>query len=87
VFFQSTEDEDTKAHVNILEKAFRASQTAAVQRELNQLRRNGVAGKALLKSLTRIYHQHKVQQRAELIEQTEHSSEQVPRIVCSEGLS
>lgn len=86
VFFQSTEDEDMKGQINILEKAFRASQTAAVQRELNQLRRNGVMGKVLLKSLTRIYHQHKVQQRVDASGPLDSSSDSIPQIVCSEGL-
>ncbi|MDI6802752.1 MAG: phospholipase D-like domain-containing protein [Bacteroidota bacterium] len=86
VMFQLSDDEETKAQINILDKAFRKSQTVAVQRELNLLRRNGIIGKPLLKSLTRIYHQHKVQQRIELIEQSSNPSEDIPRIVCSEGL-
>ena len=86
ILFQATDDEDTKTQINILEKAFRASQTGAVQRELNFLRRNGITGKALLKSLSRIYHQHRVQQRLELLETSENASEEVPRIVSSESL-
>ncbi len=87
VLFQSTDDEDARAQINLLEKAFRASQTAAVQRELNLLRRNGVAGTLLLKTLTRIYHQHRIQERLEVVEDSANISADTPRIVCSEALN
>ena len=82
--FSRSEDEDEKAQINTMEKAFRMSPSAAVSRELNTLRRNGVTGAALLKTLITVYHQHRLSERAE-----QHPSEgdnEIPRIVCSEAL-
>ena len=85
VLFSRTEDEEAKEQINVLEKAFRMSPTAAVKRELNLLRRSGVVGDALLKSLGNIYHQHRLGDR---IEQggTVMEKEEIPRVVCSEAL-
>src|SRR5205085_11412307 len=58
VLFGSTTDEDAKAQINILEKAFRSPATTAINRELSLVRRNGMTGQALLQNLSRIYHQH-----------------------------
>lgn len=57
-----TADEDVIAQVNILEKAFRGTITMAVNCELNLLRRNGVAGQELFKTLIRIYQQHNMRE-------------------------
>jgi superfamily II DNA/RNA helicase len=86
VLFQASQDEDEKAQINILEKAFRLSQTSAVNRELNLFRRNGVSGKPLLKSLSRLYHQHNIQERIDTLNELENRSKEIPRIVCSEAL-
>ncbi|MFH0988929.1 MAG: hypothetical protein V1799_02825 [bacterium] len=86
MLFKIAEDEDEKAQINILEKAFRSSQTSAVNRELNLLRRNGVTGKSLLKSLSRLYHQHNIQERIDSADELENRSKDIPRIVCSEAL-
>ena len=83
ILFQATGDEEMKTQINILEKAFRASQTAAVQRDLNLLRRNGVTGKVLLKALTRLYHQHRIQERLDFADEGEQISKEIPKIVCS----
>ena len=78
-------DDDTKARLNILEKAFRMSPSPAVNKKLNFLRRNGVVGESLLKSLTDIYHEHSLHERLDqkdvFIE-----TEEIPRIICSEAL-
>lgn len=85
VFFGATEDEDVKAQINILEKAFRGPINQAIARELNQLRRNGVTGEDLLKHLGRLYHQHNMREWAD--RRSLHLEDQpVPKIVCSEGL-
>jgi superfamily II DNA/RNA helicase len=85
IFFEAISDEDVKAQINILEKAFRGTITTAINRELNLLRRNGVTGQDLLKNLTRIYHQHSMR---ELLDRRGLQLEDhpIPRIVCSEGL-
>jgi len=84
VLFETISDEDIKAQINILEKAFRGTITTAINRELNLLRRNGVTGQELLKSLTRIYHQHSMR---ELLDRRSLQLEDhpIPKIVCSEG--
>jgi hypothetical protein len=83
--FSRTEDEDEKARINEMEKAFRLTPTAAVLKELNLLRRSGVTGAALLKTLINIYHQHHLSERLEQdgvrVEKID-----VPRIICSEAL-
>jgi HKD family nuclease/superfamily II DNA or RNA helicase len=84
VLFESTQDENIKQNVNVLEKVFRGALTGAVKRELNQLRRNSVAGEGLLKILIRIYDQHNLKdassQRSLGI-----ADRAVPRIICSEA--
>ena len=76
---------DTKARLNILEKAFRMSPSPAVNKKLNFLRRNGMVGESLLKSLTDVYHEHSLHDRLDqkdvFIE-----TEEIPRIICSEAL-
>ena len=85
VLFGATEDEDQKAQINVLERAFRASTTEAVNRELNYLRRNAITGDLLLRHLTRIYHQHNMKEwldRRSLML----AEDPLPLIVCSEKL-
>jgi hypothetical protein len=85
ILFGATTDEDEKAQVNILEKAFRGPMLPALNRELNLLRRNGVTGPELLKALVRLYHQHNMRdwldRRSPQLE-----DQQIPKIVCSEAL-
>ncbi len=46
ILFGATTDEDEKAQINILEKAFRGPMLPALNRELNLLRRNVLAAEA-----------------------------------------
>jgi len=85
VLFGLKDDEDAKSQINILEKAFRGPITNAVNRELNLLRKNGVTGEALLKSLARIYHQHNLRELSDRI-RLQLEEQPIPKIVCSEGL-
>lgn len=83
--FSLTMDEDEKAQINLLEKAFRGPITTAINRELNFLRKNGVRHRDLLKSLGQIYFQHTMQDwvgsRNRRI-----GDDEIPRVICSEGL-
>ncbi|MGP8199379.1 MAG: helicase-related protein [Limisphaerales bacterium] len=85
VLFGSIADEDQKAMVNVLEKAFRGAITRAVTREVNLLRRNGVHGQPLLKALARIYEQHNLRDWLDR-RSLQATTRPVPRIVCSEAL-
>jgi len=84
MLFEVTEDEEIKQNVNVLEKVLRGTLTGAVQRELNQLRRNSVTGDGLLKSLIRIYDQHNLKD-ASTRRSLEAEDRPVPRIICSEA--
>ncbi len=84
VLFKQDTDEDVRAQINILERAFREPLTAAMKRELNRIRRNGINGKYLLKTLTDLYLQHNMRNwmdRSPEIEQ-----QPIPRLICSEAL-
>lgn len=85
VLFGATTDEDLKAQINILEKAFRGPVTTALNRELNRIRRNGITGQNLLKTLIDLYHHHNMKdwldRRSLQLEE-----QPIPKIVCSEAL-
>jgi HD-like signal output (HDOD) protein len=85
VLFNAIDDEDIKAQINILETAFRGTMTKALAQELNRLRRNGITGQSLLKSLGELYYQHCMR---EWIDRRGFQIEEQPSpvIVCSEGL-
>lgn len=85
VLFSQSDDEDRKYQINELEKAFHMSPTGAVGKELNSLRRNGVTGENLLKTLITIYHQHRLKERLEQPLSSKDKAE-IPRIICSEAL-
>jgi superfamily II DNA/RNA helicase len=78
--FERTDDEDVKAQINLLEEAFRMTPTQAVKKELNLIRRNGVVGKTLLKNLSDIYFQHRLEDRVNALESAR-KKEDIPRIV------
>jgi hypothetical protein len=80
------EDTDLKAQVVKLEEAFKWPVTAALRRQLNTLRRNGVIGPVLIRSLTDLYHDHGLHERVyEESRLHEQESEEFPRIICSEA--
>jgi superfamily II DNA/RNA helicase len=85
VLFRASEDEDQKGQIIFIEKAFRSPLTKALQRELNLLRKNGVHGEALLKSLKRLYDQHDLRDWLDRIS-GQSNQDDYPRIVCSEAL-
>jgi hypothetical protein len=79
-------DTDLKAQVVLLEEAFKRPVTAALRRQLNTLRRNGVIGSALIRALTDLYHDHGLHEGVyEERRLHEQESEEIPRIICSEA--
>ncbi|MHB8522399.1 MAG: helicase-related protein [Limisphaerales bacterium] len=85
VLFAATTDDDQKAKINVLEKAFRGPITRAVNREVVLLRRNGVSGEPLLQALARIYDQHNLRDWVDR-RSLHATSRPVPKIICSEAL-
>ena len=83
--FRYAADEDEKAQINLLEKSFRGPITTAINRELNFLRKNSVKERALLKSLGQIYFQHNMQDWADN-QRRRAGDDDLPRLICSEGL-
>jgi superfamily II DNA/RNA helicase len=85
ILFGRTEEEDTKAQINVLERAFRAANlTSAVKKELNLIRRNNLVGDNLMKALVKIYQQHNI--RDWIDRQRIEQEKPLPRIICSEAL-
>ena len=84
--FDVSEDDEERARINSLEKAFRGTITTAVNRELNKLRRSDVTGKSLLKSLGEIYLQHNMKDWLEN-SKLRNQDQEIPKIICSEYLA
>lgn len=84
VLFRASEDEDQKGQITLLEKAFRSPLTKALQRELNLLRKNGVTGESLVRSLGKLYQQHNLRDWLDR-RNGQPEEDEYPRIVCSEG--
>jgi superfamily II DNA/RNA helicase len=89
--YRTLSDEDEQERVNLLDRAFRTSLTAAVSREVNRLQRNNVKGRALLTALSDIYFQHHMQDWVDgprrRSSDGDEDGDELPRIVCSEGIS
>jgi superfamily II DNA or RNA helicase len=85
MLFGITKDEDIRGQITILEKAFRGPLTRAINREINLLRRNSVAGESLRKGLLRIYDQHNLRDWVDRRKGGDSETE-VPRIICSEAM-
>jgi superfamily II DNA or RNA helicase len=88
--FYSTLDPDVsndlRGQVSLLEEAFKQPLTAAIKKQLNTIRRNGLIGKTLVKLLSDIYHDHGLSDRDfQLRHLAERESEDIPRIICSEA--
>lgn len=82
----SEEDIDLKAQVNKLEEAFKRPVTAAIRRQFNTMRRNGMAAQPLLKALTDLYHDHGLHEQVyEERRHHEQEAEELPRVICSEA--
>jgi superfamily II DNA/RNA helicase len=85
VLFGLTKDEDRKGKINLLEKAFRSPITEAIKRELNRIRRNGMTGDHLLKSLEELYFLHNMREWQD--RRGQHPEiPPVIKIICSEVL-
>lgn len=84
LFFETIHDEEIKAQINLLEKAFREPVTTGLKRELNRLKRNSITGNELFIKLKQVYAQY---DRHEWLNRRQKDEDYlVPIIVCSEAL-
>lgn len=82
------ESSDMKAQISLLEEAFKQPITAAIKKQLNTIRRNGMTGRHLVKALSDIYHDHGMSDRNfQLRHIAEQESEAAPRVICSEAFT
>jgi superfamily II DNA/RNA helicase len=84
--YRTLEDEDARDRANLFDRAFRASLTAAVSKEVNKLQRNEVKGHALLNALGDIYFQYHMQDWNNGPRRRGAEEDEAPRIVCSEEM-
>ena len=76
---------DLRSQVALLEESFRQPLTAAIKKQLNVIRRNGITGKYLVQMLSDLYHDHGMSEHDfQLRHRVERQSDELPRIICSE---
>lgn len=82
----SEEFADLRSQIALLEESFKQPLTAAIKKQLNITRRNGITGNPLVKILSDLYHDHAMRDYDfQLRHQVERQSEDLPRIICSEA--
>ena len=84
--FDPEDSGDLRGQIALLEESFKQPLTAAIKKQLNIIRRNGITGKQLVKNLSDIYHDHGMREHDfQLRHRVERDSEDLPRIICSEA--
>jgi hypothetical protein len=87
LLYDGTHEEDLRRQIAVLEAAFRQpNPRPAVRNELNRIRREGIAGEALLHVLTRVYHLYGLDEPRSPREVSDDENDALPRIVCSEAI-
>jgi len=81
------EDEDAGANVARLEETFKRPVTAAVRRQLNAYRRNGMIGEALVRNLTDLRIEHGLERFDSVNRERSSESDEHPHIICSEAFA
>ena len=87
-FYSTLDDseQDLKKEISTLEEVFKKSITAAIRKNLNVIRRNGITGRILCSQLSEIYHDHGMSQRDYKLKLDQNQeAEDHPRIVCSQS--
>jgi len=80
------EFDDLRSQLTLLEESFKQPLTAAIKKQLNTVRRNGITGKDLVKILSDLYHDHGMKDHDfQLRHRVEQESDELPRIICSEA--
>lgn len=87
LLYGQADDADLRQQIAVLEAAFRQpAPLPAVRGELNRIKREGIAGEALLALLTKVYHLHGLDRAPKQDEDALEDNDSLPRIVCSEAL-
>lgn len=86
VLFAEVDDGEVRERINALESAFGGPLIGSVERKLNQLQRQGVNGKELLRMLEELYYRYRLYE-ASSRRDTSREGYNTPRIVCSEALT
>ena len=77
---------DLRSQIALLEESFKQPLTAAIKKQLNIIRRNGITGENLVRMLSDLYHDHGMSEHDfQLRHRVERDSEDLPRIICSEA--
>ena len=77
---------DLRGQIALLEDSFKQPLTAAIKKQLNIIRRNGITGKDLVRLLSDLYHDHGMSEHDfQLRHRVERQSDELPRIICSEA--
>lgn len=77
---------DLRSQIEVLEDSFKQPLTAAIKKQLNSLRRNGITGDELVRFLSDLYHDHGMKDRDfQLRYRAEQEGDDLPRIICSEA--
>ncbi|MDA7522707.1 SWF/SNF helicase family protein, partial [Akkermansiaceae bacterium] len=88
IYSSLDEDEfrDLRNQIGLLEESFKQPLTAAIKKQLNSARRNGITGKDLVRWLSDIYHDHGMKDHDfQLKHRAEEETDNHPRIICSEA--
>lgn len=80
----TTEIDDLKTKIQVLESIFRSTLSSAIKKELNRLRRNYIVGEDLLNALSDIYTQHDMSKME--IKKKSKNNKPVEKIICSEWI-
>ena len=77
---------ELRSQTALLEESFKQPLTAAIKKQLNIIRRNGIIGQNLVRLLSDIYHDHGMKEHDfQLRHRVEQESDDLPRIICSEA--
>lgn len=80
------ESDELRSQINLLEDSFKQSLTAAIKKQINVIRNNGITGGQLVELLSDIYHSHNMDKHSYFQDrQTKEESDNLPRIICSEA--
>ncbi|MDB9395870.1 helicase-related protein [Microcystis aeruginosa] len=85
LLFKTTQDEEIRKQVNLLEQAFRQPITTVLKRELNLIKRRSLTGEALFSELKKLYSQHEMRDWLDR-RRLQGEEQPIPIIICSQAL-